>query len=107
MSRIMIAPGKYVQGYGELKRLKNHIGALGKSFLVLISGGGLARLGETLAESFEGDAGALVFEKFNGECSKKEIERIRAVCREKKCDAVLGVGGFENVSVGAKCQCLA
>lgn len=93
MTRIMIAPGKYVQGFGELKRLKSHIGALGKSFLVLISGGGLARLGETLAESFEGDAGALVFEKFNGECSKKEIERIRAVCRDKKCDAVLGVGG--------------
>jgi len=93
MSRIMIAPGKYIQGYGELKRLKDHIGAMGSTFLVLISRGGLGRLESTLKAGFRGNESALVFEIFNGECSKTEIERIRAVCRNKKCDAVIGVGG--------------
>ena len=36
MSRIMIAPGKYIQGYGELKRLKITSAPWG-TFLVLIS----------------------------------------------------------------------
>ncbi len=93
MSRIMIAPGKYVQGYGELKKLKDHIGDLGKKVLVLISRGGLSRLEDTIRKSFSGSDSEPVFDVFGGECSREEIERIRKVCSEKECDVVAGIGG--------------
>lgn len=92
MAKIIISPGKYVQGNGELKRIKNYVENLGTSFFILISKSGYKRFGETIKKSF-GDYGELHFTEFNGECSKNEINRLREEFKKKKCDAVIGVGG--------------
>ena len=40
MAKILITPGKYVQGAGELKKLGTYAATYGKKALVLISAGG-------------------------------------------------------------------
>ncbi|MDR3592471.1 MAG: glycerol dehydrogenase [Negativicutes bacterium] len=93
MAQAFASPGKYIQGYDELSRIKKHISPLGSSFLVLASPGRLADLEETIRTSFEGSDTSLVFEPFGGECSKKETERLREIVKAKKCDAIIGMGG--------------
>lgn len=92
MTKIIISPGKYIQGNGELKRIKDYVENLGTSFFILISKSGYKRFGETIKESF-GDSYNLYFVEFNGECSKNEINRLRKEFKEKNCDVVIGVGG--------------
>ena len=52
MAKILISPGKYVQGAGELKKLGEYASAYGKKALILISAGGLKRSGTLIEESF-------------------------------------------------------
>lgn len=91
MAKILISPSKYIQGIGELKRIKKYVEHLGKNYFILISNSGLKRFGDILKESFgESD---VVFENFNGECSKNEIARIREEFKSKNCDVMIGIGG--------------
>lgn len=92
-SKAIIAPGKYVQGRGEIGRIGTHTASLGKNFLILASQGGIKRCKTQIEAGFSGTESTLTFEEFNKECSKKEIDRLVTICREKKCDAVIGVGG--------------
>ena len=92
MTKIIISPGKYIQGKGELKRIKTHVEHLGSSFFILISKSGYKRFGEIIKESF-GNAAKINFIEFNGECSKVEINRLRDEFKEKGSDVVMGVGG--------------
>lgn len=93
MSQILIAPGKYVQGPGELANIGKYAAALGKNVLCLITENGKKRFKEIIDKSFEDSGASVVYESFNGECSKKEINRIADVCKENGIDAVIGVGG--------------
>ncbi|MFD3157801.1 glycerol dehydrogenase [Haloimpatiens sp. FM7330] len=93
MAKIIIAPGKYVQGKGELKNICRHTKSLGKSFLFLASENGIKRSKSTIEESFKGEDAEILFEKFNGECCKNEIERLVEVIKQNQCDVVVGVGG--------------
>ncbi len=92
MAKIIISPGKYIQGNGELNRIKSHVSHLGESFYIIISKSGLERFGETIKASFGSDAN-LHFIEFNGECSKVEINRLRDELKEKNADVVIGIGG--------------
>lgn len=93
MAKILISPGKYVQGSGEMKKLGSYAAGYGKKALILISAGGYKRIGELIKESFSKEECDLVFENFNGECSKGEIHRLTDVMEEAGCDLVIGVGG--------------
>lgn len=88
MAKIIIAPGKYVQGKGEIANLKTYVEKLGKKPLVLISASGMKRVAEPIRASFGED---VQFEIFNGECSRTEINRLIALMGD--CDVVIGVGG--------------
>ncbi|WP_406242704.1 glycerol dehydrogenase [Tissierella carlieri] len=92
MTKIIISPGKYIQGAGELKRIKDHVGHLGKSFFIIISESGHKRFGETVKESF-GDSVNIHFAKFNGECSKGEIKRLEEEVKSIGADVIIGIGG--------------
>ena len=88
MANIIISPGRYVQGKGELANLGQYTQTLGKKPLVLISKEGLEWFGYTLRTAFRNN---LRFELFNGECSKNEISRMISLLGD--CDFVVGVGG--------------
>ena len=93
MANILISPGKYVQGNGEMKKLGSYAEKYGKKALVLITESGFKRIGKTVEESKENADIAYVYEYFNRECSKNEINRLIAVMEEKGCDLVIGIGG--------------
>jgi glycerol dehydrogenase len=93
MANIIISPGRYIQGNGELGRIYEYISSLGKSFLVIVSQSGFKRVGNKIKESFQDSEHSVEFEIFKGECSKNEIQRLRKICKDKNCDVVVGVGG--------------
>lgn len=93
MANILISPGKYVQGAGEMKSLGKYAENYGKKALVIITASGYKRIGSVIEDSFKGKETAVVFDYFNGECSKNEINRLTALMAENKCDLVIGIGG--------------
>lgn len=97
MARIIISPGRYVQGSGELKRIAKHAGALGKHFFIIGTSTGLQRVRQDIERGFEGEDARLHFEPFNGECSKKEVDRLRQSVEAHGCDVIVGVGGGKTL----------
>ena len=93
MSNIMISPGKYVQGAGELHNLGSYVAKLGTNALILISASGRKRVGETVGKSCTEAGLSLVFDLFQGECSKTEINRLLKLMEANGCNVVIGIGG--------------
>ena len=93
MAKILISPGKYVQGPGELKKVGAYSAAYGKKALVLISAGGQKRSGEMISASFAEAGMSMEFAIHSGECSKNEIQRLQGIMTELGCDVVVGIGG--------------
>lgn len=93
MAKILISPGKYVQGAGELKNIGAYAEKYGKKALVLITESGYKRIGTIIDSSFEVSDSELVYDYFNGECSKNEIQRLIKVMEHEACDMVIGIGG--------------
>ena len=76
MSILFAAPGKYIQGRGELRNLSRHLSSLGSRALVIASESGIARI-RTAMEGADCSACALHFAPFGGECSMGEISRMQ------------------------------
>ena len=93
MGKVIIAPGKYVQGAGEMANLGTYVAKLGKKALVVVSPSGRKRNSETLEASFKAADVEILYENFNGECSRNEIARLVKVVKENGIDVVVGVGG--------------
>ena len=93
MAKVLISPGKYLQGAGELKNIGTYAASYGKKALILISSGGYARIGNMLQTSFANADCSPVFDYFHGECSKTEIKRLETIATEQKCDLIIGIGG--------------
>ena len=53
MAQIYGGPGKYIQGYGELKNVQQHIAFLGKNFLLLESKNRMKDRGQELIDHLD------------------------------------------------------
>ncbi len=93
MTQILLAPHKYIQGFGEIKNLGQHAAHLGKSFYVMVSSSGLGRVKEAVDASFAHTAATVHYDIFQGECSSNEINRNIEIMKKNACDAVIGIGG--------------
>lgn len=93
MSRVLASPSKYIQGAGELSRIKDHISRLHGPYLFVMGGFAYTHLKGIIEESFKDCGATLVFEKFNGECTHNEIDRLRTIYSTNHCRVVIGVGG--------------
>lgn len=93
MAKILLSPGKYVQGPGEMKELGTYSKGYGSKALILISKGGYQRTGSLIEESFADSGCGIVFDYFNGECSNTEIDRLKGIMTANACDLVIGIGG--------------
>lgn len=93
MARILISPVKYIQGEGELSKIKDYISHLGKTFFFIAGSNAMNVTKKIIEESFKDSGAKLVFEKFHGECSRPEINRLKEIYNANKCDVVVGVGG--------------
>lgn len=92
MTQIFGSPGKYIQGFGELKNIKKHLEYLGSSFVVIASKSRINDLGKIINESFKPE-GNIIFAEFGGESTKKEIKRIADIAVNSDCKAIIGMGG--------------
>ena len=93
MANILISPGKYVQGTGELKQLGSYEEKYGKKALALITESGYKRIGSMIESGFQKSACELSFEYFKKECCMSEIQRILQIVQNQQCDLVIGIGG--------------
>jgi len=96
-TKVIISPGKYIQGPGEIKKLETHTRPLGDKPFVIGSASGLKRINDALKMSYDEAGVTLTTEAFRGECSKVEVNRLIDVANEKSCDVIIGVGGGKTL----------
>ncbi len=92
-TKILVSPGRYVQGREAISQIGKHVALFGKNALVIGGARGLEATRAGRTESFEKYGVNQVEELFNGECSFAEIDRIAALAQEKGCDIIIGSGG--------------
>ena len=95
MAKVLISPGKYVQGAGEMKKLGVYAEGYGTKALILISEGGYRRIGKDIENSFAGTGCTFIFDYFHVECSKHEREMLRGVMKKNKCNILIVIGGVK------------
>ncbi|NMB24118.1 MAG: glycerol dehydrogenase [Firmicutes bacterium] len=91
MDRIMVAPGKYIQGPGVLENLGEHVVKLGDQPLVIVDKGIIGFLGDQIKRSLTKHLEPLI-DLFGGECSRPEITRLQKKAGENA-NIVVGIGG--------------
>ena len=96
-TKIVISPGKYIQGPGELKKLESYSTVYGSYAFVIADNFVMDLTKDMVKESFAGAESKYTFEKFNGECSKIEIARLQAMAEALKADVIIGVGGGKTL----------
>lgn len=99
MNRIMISPGRYVQGGGAMKDIGRHLSMLGNRALCIGGKRGLQSVEGGLLESCSEHHVACSLETFQGECSKAEIDRLVGVAERLEANVIVGVGGGKALDV--------
>lgn len=100
MSRILFAPGKYIQGAGAINSIGHYGVNMGtKAFLI---GGptALSLCGDLIVDSLKEKGVSCYQERFRGECSDSEINRLIESGRSENLDFVITVGGGKAIDTG-------
>ncbi|MEA1961602.1 MAG: glycerol dehydrogenase [Bacillota bacterium] len=97
LSKVLIAPRRYVQGSGAIGEIGKHISLLGKKVLVVGDEIGLAVTSEGRKKSFAEFGITQVEAHFRGECSYKEINRLIALAKDEQCEVIIGSGGGKTI----------
>ncbi|MDR1977882.1 MAG: glycerol dehydrogenase [Synergistaceae bacterium] len=97
MEKVLIAPGRYVQGSGAVASIGKHAANFGKKALAIGGKRGLNEVRTALEGALKSAGIGLVAESFGGECSKKEIDRLLAAARAAGADFIIGVGGGKAI----------
>src|SRR5665811_2110027 len=99
--KVMLAPGRYVQGPGALDHMGEQLEILGiGNPLILASPSAKKAVGSAITGSLEARGLAYAFMDFGGECTRKEIERIKNVCVAGGHDAIINCGGGKVLDAG-------
>jgi glycerol dehydrogenase len=100
MSRMLLAPGRYIQGAGAIKEIGEHAVKLGGKALLTGGKTALVNCGEDIQVSLK-NAGVLCHQTdFGGECCDDEIDRLGRIGRENSCDLVIAAGGGKIIDTG-------
>ncbi len=101
MSRIIFSPSKYIQGEGELKKLKNYTDTFSKlGVYILLDKFVYDNYKDVIEHSFKGGDTPYHMEVFNGECSKQEVNRNIDILKSKNFDMVVAIGGGKTIDTG-------
>ena len=97
-TRILISPGRYVQGRGAIGELGEHISLLKASRALVVGGNhGLDVTRDGRETGFAEKSISQIEEVLQGECSDSEIDRLTAIAEKEKCDVVVGCGGGKAI----------
>ncbi|MBN2299252.1 MAG: iron-containing alcohol dehydrogenase, partial [Deltaproteobacteria bacterium] len=89
-------PGRYVQGYEAIHRLKKLIPRYGSKGLLICSPSVSEKILPEILPLLE-DAAPVAVEKFGRECSDEEIARLAASAGQQTCDVIVGLGGGKTL----------
>ena len=93
MSRMLLAPGRYIQGAGAINEIGEHAAKLGSNALVT---GGATAMGickHAIGTSLSASGISCHEAVFQGECCDEEIGRLGVIAKENGCDLIIGAGG--------------
>jgi glycerol dehydrogenase len=91
-----IFPGRYIQGYEAIKRLKKLIPKYGTRGFIILSPSSYENILPEIRESL-GESTEIVAEKFGRECSDEEINRLSDSATAGGCDVIIGIGGGKTL----------
>ena len=100
MSRMFLAPGRYVQGAGAIAEIGIHAARMGTNALFTGGKRALNVCGSTVEASLTDNKVGYRREAFNGECSDKEIGRLVEVAKANGVDLVIAAGGGKVIDTG-------
>ncbi|QGG49443.1 glycerol dehydrogenase [Heliorestis convoluta] len=100
MAKILIAPGRYVQGPGVLKEAGEQLKGFGKKLFICGDAFTINLTQDTLNQSVQAAGLEPSYEQFNGECSFNEIERLIGKAQDLRADVIVAVGGGKVIDAG-------
>lgn len=101
MRKVIYSPSKYIQGFGERKKLAKYFETLGtKGAYLLVDKFVLDLYRDDIESSFKSLGIKYHLEAFNGECSKVEINRHKEKIKELDLDLVYAIGGGKAIDTG-------
>ena len=100
MSRMFLAPSRYVQGAGAIAEIGVHAAGMGAKALFTGGKTALEVCGSTVEASLKDNKVACHKTVFNGECSDKEINRLVSLAKANGADLVIAAGGGKVIDTG-------
>lgn len=100
MSRMLLSPGRYVQGAGAIKEIGLHASLFGTSALVIGGKTALSMSGEDLAASLAEKGIRCQQESFQGVSSHREISRLTEIAAACLADIIIALGGGSAIDAG-------
>ncbi len=100
MSRMFLAPSRYVQGAGAISEIGVHAARLGTRALFTGGKTALNACGSTVEASLREHRVSCHKELFTGECSNEEIRRLMGIAKANRADLVIAAGGGKVVDTG-------
>ena len=100
MSRMLLAPGRYIQGAGAINEIGTHAARIGSKALLSGAKTALSVGGQAIKASLEAANVGCVQEDFMGECSNKEIQRLKEIGQSNGVDLIIAAGGGKMIDTG-------
>lgn len=100
MSRMLLAPGRYIQGAGAIHEIGLHATKFGTKALLTGGKTALSTCGKTIQDSLEEQKMGCHQEIFLGECSDKEINRLIDIAITEAVNLIIAAGGGKVIDTG-------
>ena len=100
MSRMLLSPGRYVQGAGAIKEIGQHAERIGTCALVIGGKTALSLCGGDIQASLAEKGLACHQELFQGISSQGEIRRLTGIAVANRVDIIIALGGGASIDAG-------
>lgn len=100
MSRMLLSPGRYIQGAGAIREIGTHAARVGSCSLVIGGRTALSLCGTDIKASLEEQGIGCHEECFQGVSSRSEIDRLAAIAVSHGADFIVALGGGASIDAG-------
>lgn len=100
MSRMLLSPGRYVQGAGAIREIGLHAARIGNCALVIGGKTALSLCGEAIRASLAEKEIPCFQECFQGISSQPEIRRLTGIAAANRADIIIALGGGASIDAG-------
>lgn len=100
MGRMLLSPGRYVQGAGAVREIGTHAARLGSVALVIGGKTALSLCYDDIHASLAAKGIACYGENFGGVSTRREIRRLAEAAEAHNVDIVISLGGGASIDAG-------